>query len=155
MIPRRGFNNSFRNLLQSDYSAIYTGQERIDDKYNHVVKIIPMDKKPDVIMATWWIDTTNYLITRIESNTRNEGTYTIQFTYLEPEIPLPSIMEVSFEIEKMKLPLKFIGKSSGIDTEDMDVEGKQTGKVFLRFSNYQVNVQMEDALFQEEDNSQD
>jgi hypothetical protein len=148
MIPKRGFNNSFRNLLKSDYSAINVGMEKINDKDHYVVKIIPLDKKPDVIMATWWIDTSNYLISKIESNTRKDGTFTIDFTYGDPTIPLPSIMEISFEIEEMSLPLKFIGKNSNFDIDE-EAEGTQSGRVFLRFSNYLVNTKLEDSIFEE------
>jgi len=152
MIPKRAINNSFRKLLNSEYSAIYTGNEIIDKKDYTIVKIIPLEKKSDIILATLWIDTVNYTISRIESNTRNDGTYNIDFVYNDPRIPLPSIMQISFEIGKMRIPLKFIGKSSGVDMEELKTEGKQKGSVYLRFSNYEVNSFLNDSIFIEDDN---
>ena len=149
MIPKRAINNTFRKLLDSEYSAIYAGNEIIDDKDLTIVKIIPLEKKPDIILATVWIDTVNYTISRIESNTRNNGTYIIDFVYNDPRIPLPSIMQISFEIGKMKIPLKFIGKSSGVDMEELKTEGTETGKVYIRFSNYIVNSGIDDNIYEE------
>lgn len=149
MIPKRGFKNVYRDLLNSNYSAIYAGDEWIDDKAQYIIKIIPLEKKPDVIMATWWIDTANYTISKIESHTRNDGTYMIDFDYNNPDIPLPSMMLISFEIEEMKIPLKFIGKSTGRELEQLNTEDKQTGKVYLRFSNYVINSKLEDTIFDE------
>ncbi len=111
-----------------------------------------MEKKSDIILATLWIDTVNYTISRIESNTRYDGTYNIDFVYNDPRIPLPSIMQISFEIGKMRIPLKFIGKSSGVDMEELKTEGKQKGSVYLRFSNYEVNSFLNDSIFIEDDN---
>lgn len=149
MIPKRGFKNVYRDLLNSNYSAIYAGDEWIDDKIQYIIKIIPLEKKPDVIMATWWIDTANYTISRIESHTRNDGTYMIDFDYKDPDIPLPSMMQIAFEIEKMKFPLKFIGKSTGVDIDELKTDKKQSGKVYMRFSNYVINSNFEDSIFHE------
>ena len=149
MIPKRAINNTFRKLLDSEYSAIYARNEIIDNKDLAIVKIIPLEKNPDIILATVWIDTVNYTISRIESNTRNNGTYIIGFVYNDPSIPLPSIMQISFEIGKMKIPLKFIGKSSGVDMEELRTEGAETGKVYIRFSNYIVNSGIDDSIYEE------
>lgn len=140
MIPKRSIQNASRDLLKGEYSAIYVGNELLNSNDHSVIKIIPLGKNPDVILATWWIDTSNFLISKIESNTRNNGTYSIYFTYNDPLIPLPTMMQIAFEIEKMKIPLKFIGKSSGIDMNDLNSDSKQTGNVYLRFSNYAINT---------------
>jgi hypothetical protein len=139
MLPRKGFNNSFRKILEEDFSAIYAGEEIIQNEKHHVIKIIPLGKKPDIILATWWINAENYLISRVESNTRNEGTFLIDFSYKNPEIQLPTVMKISFEIEKMKLPLKFLGKTQGIEIEEQQIGEKSEGTVYIRFSNYIIN----------------
>lgn len=149
MIPKRSIHNASRNLLKGEYSAIYVGYEILNTKDHYVIKIIPLEKKPDIIMATWWVDTTHFLISKIESNTRKNGTYTINFTYNDPLISLPAMMIVSFEIEIMKIPLKFIGKSSGVDMKDLNSEGKQTGNVYLRFSNYKINTGIDNSFYDE------
>lgn len=149
MLPKKGFDNQFQKILNEPYNAIFTGIEAINEQKQYVIKVIPMGKKPDIILATWWIDPQTYLITKTESNTRNEGTFTIDFVYDEPSIDLPTQMTVRFEIEKLSIPLKFIGKTAGMEIDKTKMDGKQEGRVYIRFSNYIVNQEMDDAVFEE------
>ncbi|MCD4695465.1 MAG: outer membrane lipoprotein-sorting protein [Bacteroidales bacterium] len=151
MLPKRGFNNQMMKILDEPYNAIYVGKEDIKGKNHHVLKIIPMGKKPQVVLATWWIDQNSFLISKTESNTRDEGTFTIEFEYNDNFI-LPTEMLFSFEIENLNIPLKFMGKAAGIDKEKLNQEEIKTGKVFIRFSNYQVNKKMSDDFFEETEN---
>ena len=150
MLPKKGFDNQFQKILNEPYNAIYTGTEDISGKTQYVIKIIPMGKKPEIILATWWIDPDTYLITRTESNTRDQGTFVIDFKYDEPGIELPTEMTVSFEIEKISIPLKFIGKTAGMEIDKSKMDGKQTGRVYIRFSNYRINQSIDDQIFEEE-----
>jgi len=151
MLPKRGINNQFTEILNQAYTAFYVGSEIIGDQEQHKIKIIPLSDKPDIILATWWINTKSKLITRLESNTRNEGTYFVDFIYDNKTISLPTELVVTFEIEKMKLPLKFIGKSAGMEIDKSKMEDKQNGKVYIRFSNYNINSKIDDHFFEEED----
>jgi len=147
MLPKRGINNKLNKLLEEEYSAIYTGQEQINGQQHHVIKIVPLSKKPEIILATWWIDTASYQIKRTESNTRDEGTFVVDMIYDNLELTLPKEIVVSFEIEKMKLPMKFIGKTAGMEIDKDKMKDKQNGKVFIRFSNYIINSNLADELF--------
>ena len=51
---------------------------------------------------------------------------------------LPAMVEVNFEIERIKIPLNFMGKGTDIDRKKMRAEGTKTGKIFLKLSNYQI-----------------
>ncbi|MBN2174251.1 MAG: hypothetical protein JW731_08975 [Bacteroidales bacterium] len=150
MLPRRGFNNSFQKIIKEEYNALYTGEEIINGRRQYVIKIIPLSKKPDIILATWWIDEERYLVSRAESNTRNDGTFLIDFIYHDPAINLPAEMKITFEIEKMKLPLIFMGKKEGVEFEKNQTKGKREGVVYIRFSNYLIN-QNPDIDFEEND----
>ena len=115
-----------------------------------MIRIVPMGKNPEIILATWWINAKTHLIGRNTSNTRNEGSFTIDFSYDDPGIPLPTEMIFSFEIEKLSIPLKFIGKSQGMEFDKTKMKEVNQGKVFIRFSNYTINSTLDDALFEEE-----
>ncbi|MEZ5082990.1 MAG: hypothetical protein R2750_06030 [Bacteroidales bacterium] len=153
MIPKKGFNNQLLTILNEPYNAIYIDEEVIEDRANHVIKIIPLGKKPRIILATWWIDKEDFRLTKTENNTRDEGSFTVSFTYRNKEMVLPIEMAIAFEIENMRMPMKFIGKSSGSVGENIDnTSNKQTGLVFIRFSNYKINQQIEDKIFEEDEN---
>jgi hypothetical protein len=150
MLPKKGFDNQLRKILDETYTAIYLGSEKINGQDHHIIKIIPMGKKPDIILATWWINADDYLISRSESNTRDEGTFMIDFNYEDPDLLLPSSMVVSFKIEKLSIPLKFIGKTAGMEIDKTKMGEEQNGKVFIRFSNYSINQSLEDSVFTDE-----
>lgn len=151
MLPKKGLNNQLTAILNEPYTAIYLGSELIDGKSHHVVRIVPMGKNPEVILATWWIDANDFRISKSESNTRKNGSFTIDFQYDDPEIILPTQMIFSFEIEKLNLPLKFIGKAGGVEIDKDKMEEVNRGRVFIRFSNYKINSDLPDELFLEQE----
>ena len=58
--------------------------------------------------------------------------------YENENVLLPAMVEVNFEIERIKIPLNFMGKGTDIDRRKMRAEGMKTGKIFLQMSNYQI-----------------
>lgn len=149
MLPKRGFDKQVTDILDEPYSAIYLGREMLEGKENHLLRIVPLGKKPEVVLATWWIDTENYLITRNESTLRKGGNFTVDFIYGDPGIPLPTQMTFSIEVEKFSIPLKFIGKAEGMEIDRDKMKEDSRGKVYIRFSNYRINQGLDDASFTE------
>ncbi len=155
MLPKKGVDNSFRKILNEKYTALYSGTDTLGGLETYVVKLIPADPKSDIIMATWWVDTTDYLIRRIENNTRKEGTFVIDFTYDDPSLNLPTMLKISFEVSHMKLPFMFLGKSANEEAALPNDEGKHSGNVIIRFSNYKINLKLSDELFEEKEKGND
>lgn len=153
MIPKKGLNNPIRKILDEPFTAIYVDSENIEGQMVDVIKIIPLGKKPDIVLATWYISQSNGLIVRSENNTRNDGTFNVDFAYGPESIALPQMMTITFEIEKLSLPMKFIGKTSGMEIDKTKMDGPQQGKVYIRFSNYLINLGLKDESFNEEENS--
>ncbi len=151
MLPKKGLDNSFRKILNEDYTALYSGQDTVNGHENYIIKLIPASNKEDIILATWWIDTANYRISRIENNTRKEGTFLIDFTYADQKMVLPSEIKVSFEVDKLKIPLMFTGKSEKVEMTGQPGDDRHTGSVYIYFSNYKINTKLSDELFKEED----
>ena len=150
MIPKKGFNNQLTALLNEPYNAIYIGEEIINERINHVIKVVPLGKNPGIILATCWIAENDFRLEKTESITRDEGMFTISFDYRDEELVLPDEMIISFSIENMQIPLNFIGKSEGNGEKNTEIEhGKQTGTVIIRFSNYIINQGITDAFFEE------
>lgn len=147
LLPKRGFQNTVNTLLNSPFMAMNAGNEKIGNREQFVIKIIPSDKKSDIILATWWIDCETGNLTRTESNTRDQGSFVVDMKYNQPADILPVEIVVSFEIEGMSVPLKLIGKSNGMILDRQKMKGKQPGRVIIRFSGYTVNGNIDDAVF--------
>lgn len=155
MLPKKGLGNRITQILDEPYAAIYLQDEILNNQPHHVIRIVPMGKNPDIVVATWWISEHNYLIARNESTTRNQGDFTVDFIYGNSAIQLPTEMIFSFEIEKLKLPLKFIGKSGGMEMDKSKMKDVNQGKVYIRFSNYIINSSMTDDIFNDDGTSSD
>lgn len=151
MLPKRGLNSNITELLSEPYTAIYLQEESINNQLFHVIRIVPMGKKPDIILATWWVNSQNFRLAKSESNTRKDGSFTIRFIYNNDEMIMPSEMVFSFEVEKLGIPLKFIGKSSGMEIDKDKMDQVSEGRVYIRFSNYKINTNLEDEIFQEKE----
>ena len=150
MLPKRGLSNSLTKILEEPFTAIYLGQEIIGEETLHVIRIVPLGKNPKIIVATWWINSNSYLIVKNESNSKNNGSYYVDFIYNDPSIILPTELIISFDIEEMQIPLKFIGKSKGMEVDKSKIDKPQKGKVSIRFSDYKINMQLKDELFDDD-----
>lgn len=147
MLPRRGINNRITKILEEPYSAIYMGTDTAGGRVQHLVRIVPMSRNPEIVVATWWVDIANYRVSRSESSLRKEGSFTIDFLYGDEDMVLPEEMVFTFEIERLSLPLRFIGRSQGIKTDRSKMKAGSRGKVYIRFSDYEVNSGLADELF--------
>lgn len=154
MLPKRGMNNQILNMMEEPYTAIYLGKEDIQGKEHIMVRIVPMDKNPQIILATIWVDCTSFLIGKSESNTRDEGSYKVEFEYNDPNITLPTLMTFFFDVEKLNIPLNFIGKTNGMEMDKSKMEEANVGKVYLRLSNYSINQGIPDDFFEDTEESE-
>ncbi len=150
MLPKRGIGISTRNILEDDYIAVYGGQEKVNGKMQAVIKIIPKGNKSDIVLSTMWIDPDNALVSKVENTTRNNGSYLIQLKYTNSEFELPTEIKISFRIKNIKIPLKFIGKNSTVDKDELKKEGVKEGTVSIKLSYFDINKGIEDSFFEEE-----
>ncbi|MCJ7552770.1 MAG: hypothetical protein MUO34_02690 [Ignavibacteriaceae bacterium] len=154
MLPKNGFNFSPAILLKDDYTSIYEKEEILNDHKTAVIKVIPLGTNADVILSTLWIDEEKNVIRKIESTTKINGTFTIDFSYDEKmNYPLPSKMVFLFNIDKMNLHSGMIGEPETKKKSKASLGSTITkGKVYVNYSNYKVNKGIPDSIFEEEIN---
>jgi hypothetical protein len=138
MLPKRGLDFSLNSLLAYSYITVPRGEEIRKGKKYKAINIIPTDNKADFSIALILIDVPNNRIAETEISTKKDGTYNLVMNYENNSKALPSLVEVSFEIEKIKIPLNFMGKDTDIDRKKMKAEGLKTGKIFLTIGNYVI-----------------
>ena len=153
MLPKNGMQFSPSSLLKKDYTAIYERDVDLNGVKTSIVKIIPLGDQGDVILSTLWIDQKKQRINKVESTTKTNGTFTIDFSYDEKVgYPLPSKIVFSFNLDKMNIPMAITGQA---DTEDTTPKNKNSdsrtkGMVIVSYSKYQVNKGIPDSVFEEE-----
>jgi outer membrane lipoprotein-sorting protein len=148
LLPKDGINFSPLSFLKKEYTALYQKEDHIDNHPVSVIKIIPTSDQGDIVLTTLWIDQLSYIIRKVESTTKSNGTFTIDLKYddLDKDFSLPIAMIFGFNIDKMNLPKTFSDKA---ESESRKNIGKTTyGKVYITYSNYRINKGISDKIFE-------
>jgi outer membrane lipoprotein-sorting protein len=152
MLPKNGMEFSPSSLIKKDYTAIYEQDVDLNGFKTSIVKVIPLGDQGEVILSTYWIDQKKQVIRKVESTTKTNGTFTIDFNYDDKlKYPLPAKIIFSFNMDKMNIPATISGETN---SEKPDKKNKNTGsttkgKVIVNYSNYIVNKGVPDSIFEE------
>ena len=156
MLPKNGMEFSPASLLKKDYTALYERDIDLDGFNTSIVKIIPTGDKGDVILSTLWIDQKAQVIRKVESTTKINGTFSINFSYSDKiKYPLPEKIVFSFNVDKMNIPATISGETSTPNPKDKNKnsDSRTKGRVIVNYSNYQVNKGISDSIFEEKTNN--
>lgn len=127
LLPKRGTVEQFSNLFTTPMQAIFLSKKGS----NRVYKLVSLDPSSDWITADIVFDPDENLIYESVVNTRNHGTFSMLNQYAGENYP--SRTEVTFEVRKFKLPLKFIGGEQTAETMTQMKEDVR-GKVILKYT---------------------
>ncbi len=133
VIPRRGLDFTWSELFSHDFMTIDRGMETLESRNLKVLNVIPLDKKADYAIMTLKLDTEKDHIVMAEITTKNEGSFTLSLEY-SSGAPFPDQVEVEFELERIRIPLNFMGKDTSIDQEELKSEGLKTGRILLNLA---------------------
>ena len=120
LLPKRGTVEQFKILLTTPMQAIFLSKR---GSYR-VYKLVSLDPSADWITADIVLDPEALLIYESVVNTRKHGTFTTVNQYDSGDYP--SRTEVSFEVKKFNLPLKFIGSEQSRESSkgtDQEING--------------------------------
>ena len=151
LLPREGVNFSPMAFLKGNHTALYEKEDTVDGVKTSVIKVIPLNDKSNIILTTLWIDQAKDYIIKVESTTKINGTFTIEFNYDKPvdDFPLPSSTIFTFNIDRTNIPR---GMYNNMDDEKKnakkDDKKRTTGKVYIYYSNYKVNQGIPDSIFE-------
>lgn len=133
LIPKRGLDLSFSELFEYPYLTVDRGPAEGKAPSIIAVSILPLDNQAEFSVANLHIDTVNHRILWAEINTKEDGTYVLDLTYPDKQAVLPSKLDVSFEIDRIKIPLNFAGNDVSVDRKKTKGSGKKSGKIELLF----------------------
>ena len=139
MLPKRGLDFSLSEIFQHPFLTVDRGLEKRNGQVLKVINIIPIDGKSDLVLVTLCMDTKAARIVASEINTRRDGSYTLLMQYAALSDVLPDYVEAGFAIEKLKMPLNFMGKDTKIDRKKMRAMETKTGKIKMRFTDYKIS----------------
>ena len=136
MLPKRGLDFSLSEIFKYPFITVDRGFEKRNGRTLKVINIIPTTNQSDLALATLYMDTKATRIVQSEINTRKEGSYTLLMNYAGLKDILPSYVEATFAIERLKIPLNFMGKGTTIDRKKMRSMETKTGKIKMKIKDY-------------------
>jgi hypothetical protein len=139
MLPKRGLDFALNEIFKHPFITVDRGLEKRNGLTLKVINIIPTDGKSDLVLVTLYMDTKATRIVESEINTRKDGSYTLSMQYAGLNDVLPDYVEAAFAIEKLKIPLNFMGKDTKIDRKKMREMEVKTGKIKMRFTDYKIS----------------
>lgn len=131
LIPKRGLDLSFSELFEYPFMVIDRGKVEGGSASLLAVSILPSDKKADFSIANLHIDQDNNRIIWAEINTKKDGTYALKLTYPDSQAVLPTKLDISFEMDRIRIPLNFAGSDVNVDRKKMKETDQKTGKITL------------------------
>ncbi|WP_442588789.1 hypothetical protein ACSBL2_22390 [Pedobacter sp. AW31-3R] len=138
MLPKRGLDFSLSEIFKYPFITVDRGLEKRNGRTLKVINIIPTTNQSDLALATLYMDTQAVRIVQSEINTRKEGSYTLLMNYALLKDILPAYVEATFAIERLKIPLNFMGKGTTIDRKKMRSMETKTGKIKMQIKNYNI-----------------
>lgn len=141
LLPKKGMEMEYLELLQTDYTAIGAGTKMIDSVEAQAVKVIPNNDSLDIVLAKMYLNPKTKLIHRMKTFTKESGSYTINFSYAEHPFDLPDQLEIIFDVKNQKLPVSLTGDMKSIGKKIK--ESKQRARVLINYSEYEVNRKKE------------
>ncbi len=153
MLPKSGLNFSPLGFLNYKYTAFYEREDTIKGIPASVIKVIPLEGSVEVILSTIWVDLKRDIILKVESSRKPQGTFTVNLDYLKTSegFWLPSSILFEFTVDGSGLPKRF-GDEKDPKSENKEDKSKkpETGKVYLTYSNYKVNIGLQDSIFEKQ-----
>ncbi|MCF8231370.1 MAG: hypothetical protein K9J27_04205 [Bacteroidales bacterium] len=141
LLPKKGMEMEYLELLQTDYTAIGAGTKTIDSVKTQAVKVIPNNDSLDIVLAKMYLNPETKLIHRMQTFTKESGSYTINFTYADHPYDLPDKLEIIFDVKNQKLPVSLTGDMKSIGKKIK--ESKKRARVIIDYSEYVVNRKKE------------
>ncbi len=149
LVPKGGISINLNSMLSNGkYTAVDAGTSIIAREQVKVIKLLPLDEESDVVLSTLYIDPKSYLVKKVVSTTKENGSYTVEFFYKKyRDWALPDELVFTFNTKDYKLPK---GMTFDYDEENKidTAKVKNTkGEVRVSFQNYVINKGVQDDMF--------
>ena len=138
LLPKRGMDLSMQALFAYPFITVDRGTKVVAGTQTKMLNIIPTDDTADFSIATLYLDVPRDRLVGAEISTKKEGTYTVLMAYASKGDVLPREAEVVFAVERLRIPLNFMGKDTRIDRKALREEGAKEGRIFLTLSDYDI-----------------
>jgi outer membrane lipoprotein-sorting protein len=149
LLPKKGMNFSPNQLLTGNFTAIFSGEEKVGGHDTWVIKVVPGNDDSDILLSKIWVDKKRMVIRRLESATRSQGTFEMYFEFPESAstFDLPGSIVFKFDLRKNEIPLGLTGDFNNQDPGKAKGTKNSRGTVTIRYLKYTINQGLGLAAF--------
>jgi len=148
-IPKGSVNINLAKFLSGsgNYEIVDAGTEPSSGL--RILKLLPSDENSEIVLSTLYIDEKTELIKKAKNTTRDNGTYKLEMSYGKYiAYSLPDKVIFSFNTKDYKLPKGVtFDYDDGAEKKPDDNLKNKKGKVEITYSEYSINMGVDDAIF--------
>lgn len=147
ILPKAGFDFNPQKILEYDITAKITGDTLFDNKLLKIIDITPNADSLNFNSAILLIDDVQDLITQIYISAKGGMNITTKFEYGEHyNYALPSEINVNFDLSN-------ILEDDTTKKSRRKIPKNFKGDINIKYSNYKINLGIDDSIFVDEDKS--
>jgi hypothetical protein len=143
LVPKKGLDFSLDQLLEYPYFTVDRGVSLQDGDSLRVINIIPTTDKADFSIAELTLNLSRRRIQRSAISTKRDGSYEVFLKYGNARAVLPDQIRIQFEVERIRIPLSFLGQDVEVDRKMKRSEDIKKGTITLYITNYRKRIESE------------
>lgn len=150
ILPKGGMSmNASALLLDGNYVTVPAGTAVVKGVTTKVIKLLPLDEKSDVVLATLYIDEKALLVRKASVTTRESGSYEIGMDYGRYAAwGLPDKLLFSFNTSNYKLPKGVTFEyEKGTSKKTAPPKSGGKGSIEITYSSYDINKGVDERVF--------
>jgi len=136
LVPKKGLDFTLEQLLKYPFITVPRGSQIREGDSLKVINVIPTSDKADFSIAELTLNISKNRIAQSKISTQRDGSYDVFFSYSDARAILPRQIKIQFEVERIRIPLSFIGQDVKVDGKLKRSEAVKKGTITLDISNY-------------------
>ncbi len=138
LVPKRGLDFTLEQLFEYPFITVPRGSQIRNGDSLRVINVIPTSDKADFSIAELTLNITKNRIAQSKISTLRDGSYDVFFSYTDATSLLPRQIKIQFEVERIRIPLSFLGQDVKVDRKLKRSEDIKKGSITLDLSNYRA-----------------
>jgi outer membrane lipoprotein-sorting protein len=149
ILPKGGVSVNLNALLVSDrYTVVPSGKAVVKNSSAKVIKLLPLDEKSDIVIATLYIDEIAKVIRKALVTTKENGSYELEMDYGKYlEWGLPDRMVFIFSLKDYKLPKGVTFEYEKGEKKKAPPDPNKPGRIILLYKTYSINKGIAASVF--------
>jgi outer membrane lipoprotein-sorting protein len=150
ILPKGGVSVNLNALLVSDrYTIVPSGKTIVKNSTARIIKLLPLDEKSDIVIATLYIDEKAKVIRKALVTTKENGSYELELDYGKYlEWGLPDRMVFVFSLKDYKLPKGVTFEYEKGEKKKAAPDPNKPGRIILSYQSYSINKGIAASVFQ-------